>query len=77
MESKLNLLVENKGVISETDRNKIRKTYDTSVKEYKKRKRICMDMLNGILESYPKSKSALMEEIGIELDNENNTPVIS
>ena len=37
---------------------------------YRKRKRICGDMLDAILEGYPKSKKALIEDIGLETDEE-------
>ena len=35
--------------------------------ELRKRKRLCMDILENILEEYPKPKKVLYEEIGIEL----------
>lgn len=75
-ENKLAKLSSNTVLISEQDRQKIKKRNEMVIKEYKKRKRICMDILNSILENYPKSKSALVEEIGLELDDEKNTPPI-
>lgn len=44
--------------------------YEKMMTEYKKRRRMCMDILNSILENYPKSKKQLFEEIGIETDEE-------
>lgn len=76
METKLVKLSENTVLISEADRQKIKKKHETVVKEYKKRKRICMDVLDSILEGYPKSKAVLIEEIGIELDDQNNLPPV-
>lgn len=48
----------------------IEKEYDKCLNSYKKRKRMCMDMLNAILENYPKSKKDLFEEVGIETDED-------
>ncbi|RZF45678.1 hypothetical protein LSTR_LSTR017518, partial [Laodelphax striatellus] len=44
------------------------------VKEYRKRKRLCMDILNAIMEGYQGSKKTLMEEIGIETDEDVAMP---
>ncbi|XP_072260085.1 homologous-pairing protein 2 homolog [Pyxicephalus adspersus] len=41
-------------------------------KEWKKRKRMAMDIFDGILEGYPKSKKQFYEEVGIETDEEHN-----
>lgn len=46
------------------------KDYEMYLKEYKKRKRICMDILDTILENYPKPKEQLFEEVGIETDQD-------
>ncbi|KAJ8923950.1 hypothetical protein NQ315_006726 [Exocentrus adspersus] len=48
------------------------KDYEKNTNEYKKRKRLCMEILNSILENYPKSKKHLFEEIGIETDEDVN-----
>lgn len=50
----------------------IEKGYEKYLNEYKKRKRMCMDILNTILENYPKSKEHLFEEVGIETDQDQN-----
>lgn len=71
LETKLSQLSENKIFISKADRQKIEKQYDIASKAYRKRKRICLDILNSILENYPKSKSVLIEEIGMEIDDDN------
>jgi len=46
-----------------TDRQKL-------VTEWRKRKRMATNMVDMILESYPKPKKALLEEIGLETDEE-------
>ena len=45
------------------------------VVEWKKRKRIVNDALDMILEGYPASKKKLMEEIGIETDEDCDTKI--
>lgn len=44
------------------------KNHSEAVALYKKRKRMCTDILDAILENYPHSKNKLYEEIGIETD---------
>ena len=41
-----------------------------SFKEWCKRKRSCMEVVNSILENYPKSKKILLEDIGVETDED-------
>ncbi|KAI5723679.1 hypothetical protein M8J76_009543 [Diaphorina citri] len=66
--SKLEKLSRNVNVISEVDKKTITDTKEKMVKEYNKRKRMCTEMLEAILENYPKSKKILLEEVGIETD---------
>lgn len=35
---------------------------------FRKRKRICNDMIDAVLEGYPKSKKTLLEELCVETD---------
>nr|CAH7747890.1 unnamed protein product [Callosobruchus chinensis] len=56
--------------VSSERKKEIEKLYEKSLTEYKKRKRMCMDVINTILENYPKSKKHLFEEMGIETDEE-------
>ncbi|KAM9296985.1 homologous-pairing protein 2 homolog [Gastrophryne carolinensis] len=41
-------------------------------KEWKKRKRMAMDIFDAILEGYPKSKKQFFEEVGVETDEDLN-----
>ncbi|KAM5135630.1 homologous-pairing protein 2 homolog [Mantella aurantiaca] len=41
-------------------------------KEWKKRKRMAMDIFDAILEGYPKSKKQFYEEVGVETDEDHN-----
>ena len=45
------------------------------VTEWKKRKRLANDALDMILEGYPASKKKLMQEIGIETDEDNDAKI--
>ncbi|KAL5287711.1 hypothetical protein ACFFRR_008547 [Megaselia abdita] len=45
-------------------------SYEKNLSAYRKRKRICMDIVDNIMDGYPKSKKKLIEEIGIETDDQ-------
>ncbi|PSN49182.1 Homologous-pairing protein 2 [Blattella germanica] len=54
--------------ISATEKESVKKSFDSTLKVWRKRKRVCMDILDSILEGYPKDKKTLLEEVGIETD---------
>ncbi|CAH1958566.1 unnamed protein product [Acanthoscelides obtectus] len=56
--------------ISPKRKEEVEKLYAKALTEYKKRKRMCMDVVNAILENYPKSKKQLLEDMGIETDED-------
>lgn len=56
------------------DVERARKDCERATKEYRKRKRMCADMLDAILENCPLTKAALYEEIGIETDESAGMP---
>lgn len=64
---KLDELMENYGKedLSET-KKKVEKDLKLYQKEYTSRKKLCNDILECILESYPGSKKQLYQEIGID-----------
>ncbi|XP_035451658.2 homologous-pairing protein 2 homolog [Spodoptera frugiperda] len=68
IEKKLEILKTSTEVISVEDKKKILGEHEKMLKEYRKRKRICSDMLDAVLEGYPKSKKNLLEELCIETD---------
>lgn len=70
LKAKLKDLQENSVPISAETKEKIEKEHEKNMKAYKKRKRICMDIVNSIMEGYPKKKKDLLEEVGIETDEE-------
>ncbi|XP_062893054.1 homologous-pairing protein 2 homolog [Mobula hypostoma] len=45
------------------------------VKEWRKRKRMATDLIDAILEGYPKSKKQFFEELGIETDEDHSVSV--
>lgn len=51
-------------------KKKVQKEYEKRLATYKKRKRMCLDMLDAILENYPKTKKQLYEEVGLETDED-------
>lgn len=55
---------------TEVQRDAVQLRYKNCVRAWRKRKRIADDVIGQILESYPKNKRALMEDIGIETDEE-------
>jgi len=63
-------------VVSLKDRGQVKKEYEKVTKEYRKRKRMCTDILDSILENCPKPKKALFEEIGIETDESVGMPAL-
>ena len=68
MNSKQKMLSLKKGDVSASDFKKARSRKEKTVTESRKRKRICVDMLDAISDTYPKGKKALIEEIGVEPD---------
>lgn len=56
--------------ITPEEKDKVYKERDLYVKEWKKRKRLASDMINSILEGYPKSKKEFLEEVGVETDED-------
>ncbi|XP_077283030.1 homologous-pairing protein 2 homolog [Arctopsyche grandis] len=70
LEVRLDTLSKNSVPISPEKMKKVKEDSEKVNKEYRKRKRICMDILNTVLETYPKPKKALLEEVGIETDED-------
>lgn len=71
----LDQLAQNTGnVVSEKDKHQVKKDYENITKEYRKRKRMCVDILDSILENCPNTKKALFEEIGVETDESVGMP---
>ncbi|KAG6461311.1 homologous-pairing protein 2 homolog [Manduca sexta] len=68
LETKLAILRNSTEVMSAEEKKTILEEHEKLVKEYRKRKRISCEMLEAVLEGYPKSKKTLIEELCIETD---------
>lgn len=67
---KLDVLQQNATPVSPGRKRSIEKDHERFMKEYRKRKRICTDIIDSIMEGYPKKKKDLIEELGIETDED-------
>ncbi|XP_068560566.1 homologous-pairing protein 2 homolog isoform X1 [Cebidichthys violaceus] len=56
--------------VTPEEKEKVYKDRDVYVKEWKKRKRLASDMMDSILEGYPKSKKQFLDEVGVETDED-------
>lgn len=70
LSTKIDSMKIGKNLISKEVRQNINKKTKIMVSQWKKRKRLTTDMVDCILEGYPKTKKNLIEEIGIETDEE-------
>lgn len=68
LKEKLQIISQNTVAVSKDDFDKTKKTLELNEKTWRKRKTLCMNIINSILENYPKPKKALLEDIGIETD---------
>eukprot|EP01098_Paradermamoeba_levis_P005720 TRINITY_DN2398_c0_g1_i1.p1 TRINITY_DN2398_c0_g1~~TRINITY_DN2398_c0_g1_i1.p1 ORF type:complete len:228 (-),score=66.07 TRINITY_DN2398_c0_g1_i1:135-818(-) len=57
-------------MVSPESRAKVKKAHEAALTAYKKRKRMCMEMINQIQEVNDKSLKALMEDVGLETDED-------
>ncbi|XP_050296816.1 homologous-pairing protein 2 homolog [Anthonomus grandis grandis] len=51
-------------------KKKVEQNYEKNLGLFKKRKRMCLDIIDAILENYPKTKKQLYEDVGIETDED-------
>ena len=70
LQEKLTGLEENQVLVSKEEKDKVYSENENMNKTWRKRKRMAMDILDAILEGYPKSKKQLFEEIGVETDED-------
>ncbi|KAK8376660.1 hypothetical protein O3P69_009936 [Scylla paramamosain] len=70
LQQKLSDLTENRVLVSKEERDKVVKESDAMTRQWRKRRRMAMDILDAILEGYPHPKAQLYEEIGIETDQD-------
>ncbi|KAK7084672.1 PSMC3 interacting protein [Halocaridina rubra] len=70
MQKKLKDLQENQVLVSKEEKDKVNKDSENMLKMWRKRRRMTVDILDAIMEGYPKTKKVLYEEIGIETDED-------
>ncbi|KAK1160294.1 hypothetical protein AOXY_G20424 [Acipenser oxyrinchus oxyrinchus] len=56
--------------VTPEEKEKVYKERSQFVREWKKRKRLTNDIMDAVLEGYPKSKKQFLEEVGIETDED-------
>lgn len=56
--------------VTPEEKEKVYKERSQFVREWKKRKRLTNDIMDAVLEGYPKSKKQFSEEVGIETDED-------
>ena len=70
MEERLHKLSNEQNLVTKEEKESISKNHEIAIKEWRKRKRMCTNVIDAILESYPKSKKDFFEEVGIETDED-------
>ena len=70
MEERLHKLSNEQNLVTKEEKQAISKNHEIAIKEWRKRKRMCSNVIDAILESYPKSKKEFFEEVGIETDED-------
>uniref|UniRef100_UPI00398F0AE3 homologous-pairing protein 2 homolog n=1 Tax=Pristiophorus japonicus TaxID=55135 RepID=UPI00398F0AE3 len=61
--------------IAPEDKEKVYNERKQYVKEWRKRKRMAVDLIDAVLEGYPKSRKQFFEEVGIETDEDHTVTV--
>ena len=70
MEERLHKLSNEQNLVTKEEKESISKNHEIAIKEWRKRKRMCTNVIDAILEGYPKSKKDFLEEVGIETDED-------
>lgn len=73
LEKRLSALVSATGdsrVVSREERDRVAVKRDAAVDGWRKRKRMCDTVIDAVLESYPKSKRILVDDMGVEIDED-------
>jgi 26S proteasome regulatory subunit (ATPase 3-interacting protein) len=76
LKERLDKISKNAGKMLETDKEQMQKDHENNINEWKKRKRLCMNVVEAILENYPDPKRVLLNEVGIETDEDVQVSLI-
>ena len=75
LEERLAKLSSQQNLVSKEEKEIIERNHEIAVKEWRKRKRMCCNVMDAILENCPKSKQSFIEDVGIETDEEAGAKV--
>ncbi len=70
MEAKVKTLSARSDLVDKAEVTRLEKGRDDAVATWRKRRRMCLGVTDAILESYPKNKKALFEDVGIETEED-------
>ncbi|XP_067825395.1 homologous-pairing protein 2 homolog isoform X2 [Heptranchias perlo] len=61
--------------VAPEDKEKVYNERKQYVKEWRKRKRMAADLIDAVLDGYPKSRKQFFEEVGIETDEDHKVTI--
>lgn len=61
--------------VTPEDKEQVHNEQKRYIKEWRKRKRMATDLIDAVLEGYPKNKKQFYEELGIETDEDHSVAV--
>ncbi|XP_078280683.1 homologous-pairing protein 2 homolog [Rhinoraja longicauda] len=61
--------------VTPEDKEQVHNERKRYIKEWRKRKRMATDLIDAVLEGYPKNKKQFYEELGIETDEDHSVAV--
>ena len=70
LEKKVKGLKSNSVCVDANQKKKITEDRKAVVNQWRKRKRMTVDLMNAVLEGYPKTKKQFLDEVGIETDED-------
>ncbi|KAF2363239.1 ous-pairing protein 2 [Trinorchestia longiramus] len=68
--ARLELLRGRQSLVCEEERRRLQQRRTDAVLQWRRRRRMARDVLDAVLEDYPKSKKELFEDVGIETDED-------
>uniref|UniRef100_S4RKG4 Homologous-pairing protein 2 homolog n=1 Tax=Petromyzon marinus TaxID=7757 RepID=S4RKG4_PETMA len=75
LEERLNTIKNSSNVVTPEEKEEVYKHRVQYVKEWRRRKRMATDMIDAVLEGYPKTKKHFYEEVGIETDDDHKVTI--
>ena len=75
IEKRLSGLKTNSKSVDANEKRKVTENRKLVITQWRKRKRMTVDLMNAVLEGYPKTKKQFLDEVGIETDEENKVVI--